>query len=72
MALSAAGHRVIGIRHTLRKLKNVGLVDEDSLYARQAVSDVQGEIMAVAERWYQIGARRGGLEILKVILDGDF
>ncbi len=72
MAISAAGHRVIGIRHTLRKLKNAGLVDEDSLYAGQAVGDVQGEMMAVAERWYQVGARRGAREILKAILDGDF
>jgi hypothetical protein len=72
MAISAAGHRVIGIRHTLRKLKDVGLVDEDSLYAGQAVRDVQGEMMAVARRWYQVGARRGALEILKAILDGDF
>jgi hypothetical protein len=72
MAISAAAHRVIGIRHTLRKLMTVDLVDEDSLYAGQAVSDVQGEIMAVAERWYQVGARRGALEVLKAILDGDF
>ena len=28
--------------------------------------------MAVAERWYQVGARRGALEILKAILGGDF
>jgi hypothetical protein len=72
MAISAAGHRVIGIRHTLRTLKNAGLVDEDSLYAGQALGDVQGEMMAVAERWYQVGARRGAREILKVILENDF
>ena len=72
MAISAAGYRVIGIRHTLRKLKSAGLVDGDSLYAAQAVGDVQGEMMAVAERWYQVGARRGAREILTAILDGDF
>jgi len=40
MAISAAGHRAIGIRDTLRKLKNAGLVDEDSLHKGLAPQEV--------------------------------
>jgi hypothetical protein len=69
--ISSAGHRVIGIRHALNQLKTAGLVEQDTLYPRHAVQDVQSEILAVAERWYRVGARRGALEILEAILDGD-
>ncbi len=27
-----AGHRVIGIRHALKKMKEAGLVEDESLY----------------------------------------
>ena len=63
-------HRVIGIRHVLRHLKDAGLVEEDSLYAREAVADVQDEILVRATAWYKIGAKRGALEILEALLDG--
>lgn len=72
MAVSRAGHRVIGIRHALKQLKTAGLVEQDSLYPQQAVQDVQSEILSVAERWYRVGARRGALELLEAFLDGDF
>lgn len=70
MATSSARHRVIGIRHTLKHLKNAGLIEQDTLYPHVAVQDVQAELLGVAERWYKIGARRGALEILEAFLDG--
>ena len=66
-----AGNRVIGIRHVLRKLKDEGLVDEDSLYADEAVEDIRQEAVAIARRWYGIGARRGVNELLDAIERGD-
>ncbi|CAB3804455.1 hypothetical protein LMG28614_06037 [Paraburkholderia ultramafica] len=63
-------HRVIGILHTLKQFKEAGLVEEDSMYAHEAVEDVQGEVLDTAERWYKIGAKRGAREVLKALLDG--
>ena len=65
-------HRVIGIRHVLRQLKNAGLVEEDRLYPSEAVADVQDEVVSRAVTWYRIGARRGALQILEAFLDGKF
>lgn len=65
-------HRVIGIRHALRQLKDAGLVDDESLYPDEAVADVQGELLSTARSWYKIGSRRGGLEVLEAFLNGDF
>ena len=70
MADPAKKQRIIGIHHVLRKMKDAGLVEEESLYAAQAVSNVQDELEKKAATWYQIGARRGGLEVLKAILEG--
>ncbi|NDU91420.1 MAG: hypothetical protein G3I10_02185 [Ferrovum sp.] len=63
-------HRVIGIRHVLRRLKKAGLVEEESLYANEAVEDVQNRVLAKVLTWYKIGARRGALVVLDAILDG--
>lgn len=65
-------HRVIGIRHVLRKLKDAGLVEQDSLYAREAVADIQDEFLSRARTWYMIGARRGAREVLEAFLGGKF
>jgi repressor of nif and glnA expression len=65
-------HRVIGIRHVLRHLKNAGLVEKDALYAREAVADVQDEVLSRAIAWYKIGAKRGALEVLEAFLNGNF
>lgn len=70
MSDSGVGQRVIGIRHALKKFKEAGLVEEDSLYARDAVKDVQTKGLSIAERWYEIGAKRGALEVLDAFLDG--
>ena len=63
-------HRTIGIRHVLRKMKDAGLVDEESLYSNEAVANVQDELTKKAATWYKVGARRGALEVLDAILDG--
>lgn len=63
-------HRVIGIRHTLKKFKEAGLVEEDSMFADHAAEDVQDEMLKVAKRWYKIGAKRGAREVLEALLDG--
>jgi hypothetical protein len=65
-------HRVIGIRHVLRAFKGVGLVENDSMYAAQAIGDVTAEALAIAKNWYRIGAKRGALEIIETFLDGKF
>jgi hypothetical protein len=66
-------HRiVIGIRHTLKILKNAGLVEVDTLYPADAVGNLHDEILSVAQRWYKVGARRGALRVLKAFLDGKF
>ena len=44
MATILDKHRVIGIRHALKKLKEAGLVEDETLYASDAVDDVQDEI----------------------------
>lgn len=72
MPVSNSGHRVIGILHALKQLKNAGLVEDDSSYPHQAVQDVQSEILSVAQTWYGVGAKRGGREVLKAFLNGDF
>lgn len=41
-------HRVIGIRHALRQLKDAGLVDDENLYADEAVADVRWELLSTA------------------------
>lgn len=68
----AAKNRVIGIRHTLKKIKEAGLIEEDTLYPAKAVDNLQEEILSVAQNWYKIGAKRGALEILEAFLDGKF
>jgi len=65
-------HRVIGIRHSLKKFKDAGLVEDESYYPSEAVENVQDEILAVAQAWYEIGAKRGAIEIINAILDGEF
>lgn len=65
-------HRVIGIRHVLKKMKDAGLVDDDRLYPNEAIDDVQDEIEKTARRWYKIGARRGALALIDALLDGKF
>ena len=34
-------HRVIGIRHTLKEIKNAGLISEDVLFPKDAVEELQ-------------------------------
>lgn len=65
-------HRIIGIRHTLRHLKDAGLVEEESNFPKDAVSNIQGEVLSTANSWYKIGAKRGGLEVLDAFLNGHF
>lgn len=65
-------HRVIGIRHTLKRLKKAGLIEEEILYPNDAVDNLQNEILSVARKWYKIGAKRGAIEILEAFLDGKF
>ena len=65
-----AQHRIIGIRYVLREMKDAGLVEEESLYPSDAISNVQDELTKKALTWYEVGARRGALEILDAILDG--
>jgi hypothetical protein len=65
-------HRVIGIRYALKALKQVGLVEKDTMYPVQAVGDVTAEALFIAKTWYQIGAKRGADEIIKAFLDGQF
>ncbi len=65
-------HRVIGIRHTLRKFKDEGLVDNSTNYPIDAVDDVKDEAALTAKKAYWIGARRGALEVIEAFLNGDF
>jgi len=65
-------HRIIGIRHALKEFKGAGLVEEESLYPTEAVTNVQNEILSVAQTWYEIGAKRGALEIIDALLEGKF
>jgi len=64
-------HRVIGIRHTLKKLKDSGLIDDEIFYPEEAVEEIQDEIILKAIKWYKIGAKRGILEFIKAILNKD-
>ena len=65
-------HRVIGIKYALRQFKEAGLAEEDSHYPRDAVKDAQAKGLSIAERWYEIGAKRGARKILEAFLDGHF
>jgi len=65
-------HRVIGIRHSLKKFKDAGLVEDESYYPSEAVENVQDEVLAVAQTWYEIGAKRGAIETINAFLDGKF
>ena len=66
------GHRVIGIRHTLKQFKDAGLVEDEHHYPEEGVDDVQGRIVQTAIRFYKIGARRGAIEAHEAIISGDF
>ena len=70
MSDPGAKHRVIGIRHTLKKFKDEGLVEEESLYPADAIANVQDGLTRKAITWYKVGARRGAREVLDAILDG--
>lgn len=65
-------HRVIGIRHTLKAFKDDGLIDDDTFYPDEAVDEIKDEILIKARKWYKIGAKRGALELLDSIIDGNF
>jgi hypothetical protein len=65
-------HRVIGIRYALRPFKEAGLAEEESFYPRDAVKDAQAKGLSIAERWYEIGAKRGARKILEAFLEGHF
>jgi hypothetical protein len=67
-----AAHRVIGIRHALKAFKGAGLIEKDSMFPTQAVSDVRAAALGIAENWYWIGAKRGASEIIEAFLDGKF
>lgn len=69
--MNDAKHRVIGIRHALRKLKDEGFVDDSTMYPDDAVDDVKDEMSNVARRAYWGGAKRGALEVIEAILNGD-
>lgn len=62
---------VIGIRHTLKVLKEQGLIEEATLYPDEAVSDLNNQILHVAKQWYKIGAKRGADEIIEEFLNGN-
>ncbi len=64
-------HRVIGIRHTLKKFKEEGLLDEDTYYPEDAADELKDEMERLALKWYFIGARRGADEAIDSFLDGD-
>ncbi len=42
-----------------------------TLYPDEAVDEIKDEILAVARRWYRVGAKRGALEVLEAIMNGD-
>ena len=65
-------HRIIGIRHALKQLKESGLIEDDILYPEEAAECLQDEILSVAKKWYQIGAKRGADRVLQGFLDGEF
>jgi hypothetical protein len=65
-------HRVIGIRHALKQFKEAGLVEDECFYPSEAVENVQDEMLGIAQTWYEIGAKRGAVEILNAILDEKF
>jgi hypothetical protein len=65
-------HRVIGIRSALKQFKKAGFIDADTMYAKDAVGELQDETLSVARKWYKVGAKRGGREILEAFLDGTF
>ena len=69
MSTSSKGQRVIGIRHALKQFKTAGLVEEDTAYPVQAV---QAEMLAIAQRWYKVGYRRGAREVIGAFLCGTF
>jgi hypothetical protein len=65
-------HRVIGIRHALKAFKGDGLIDDDTFYPYEAVDEIKDEILIKSRKWYKIGAKRGALELLDSIINGDF
>ncbi len=64
-------HRVIGVRHALKAFKDEGLIDDDTFYPKEAVDEISDKILLVARRWYIVGAKRGALEVLEAIINGD-
>lgn len=66
-----AANRVIGIRHALLVLKNAGLVESGTNYPKEAVKDLHSVMLALSERWYMIGAKRGARAVLDAFRNGE-
>lgn len=64
-------HRVIGIKHTLKAFKNDGLIDDEINYPDDAVNEIKDSIVEKSKKWYRIGAKRGALEALEAIIQGN-
>jgi len=67
---SPEGYRVIGIRYALKKLKNRGHVEQDTLYPDDAADDIDHRITKAAMRWYKIGVVRGAMVALEEVRKG--
>jgi hypothetical protein len=70
MVITPAGHRTIGIRHVLKRLKRRGLIDSDILYPDDAARDIEDRLITKARQWYRLGALRGAVVALDAILQG--
>lgn len=64
-------HRVIGIRYVLKIQKEAGLVEEESLYAKEAVDDIYKRLLQKAQSWYKTGLKRGMLTAIEAFQNGD-
>lgn len=65
-------HRVIGIRHALKVLKETGLIEERITFPQDASEEIVNLIVETALKFYQLGAETGVNKTIDYFIDEKF
>lgn len=65
-------HRVIGIRHALKELKNKGLIEPEINFPKDASEELVELIVETALKFYELGAEIGVNKTIDYFIDEKF
>lgn len=63
-------HRVIGIRHALKELKDKGLISDEIMFPADASEQLIELIITTALQFYELGAQTGVSKAIDYFMDG--